>query len=513
MPNAPTNEELVRDIQARLTTMGEQTSEARINQLVQTYLDKLFGAEGGSRKFRFGGAGDPKLAGSKFARWGLTLADIEWAHDVLTSAARMGRSNGPSEELRKAFTELSEAAYVPEATVREWDKRAIDDMFPKIPRAWLSARDAALHGRGQFEQMDAYQRALGAINMRTSDSGQSGAMDTADSGYGSQLIGAQYVRELWEAARTESRVFVLLDSFEMTDPVAYLPVEADLPEMLFVAENTIRDPSAYTPKKTGSNRVTVTAYKFIIRQIYSGEMEEDSIIPLVPYYRRQAQLSLAHYADSAVLNGDTTTGASPDNINIDSDPVGTEKHYLAFDGMRHAGLVDNTANQKDLAGVITLDALMAAKGRMVDETYLQDWGHPTDPKDLVYVADPYTGDSIAMIDEIKAWRQFQGNSPLLNGQVGDMIGHPIISSMAVKKSLATGFVHASTGNSYGTVQVFNRRGFKVGWRRRVRTEFERYPGLDQSTITYSLRFGFGRYSPTGAASGLECADTIYDVTL
>jgi len=348
--------------------------------------------------------------------------------------------------------------------------------------------------------------------MRTADSGSTGAMDTADSGYGSSLIGAQYVRDLWEAARAESRVFGLIDAFEMTDPVAYLPVEADLPELLFVTENTIRDATAYTPKKTGSNRVTVTAYKFIIRQIWSGEMEEDSIVPFIPYLRRQAQISLAHYCDSAVLNGDTTTGGA--QLNTSSDPAGTEKHYLAFDGIRHVGLVDNTGNQKDMSGgAITFDALLKARGRMIDSTYLFDWGHPTRPEDLVYVAEPNTADAVALLGEFITVDKFGNNATVLNGQVGRIGQHPFISSMALGKTLATGLIHASTGNNYGVVVVFNRRGFKVGWRRRVKLETDRMVSTDQTQMVYSLRMGFGRYSPTGAASGIECADIVFDIGL
>ncbi len=181
-----------------------------------------------------------------------------------------------------------------------------------------------------------------------------------------------------------------------TPPTAYLPVEVDFPEMLLVSESTANNSSNYTTVKTGSNRVSVTASKFVIHQMWSGEMEEDSIIPFVPFLRRQLALSLSHYSDSLVLNGDTTN-AGTGNINLDdADPADT-KHYLAFDGIRHVGLVDNTANQKDMSGAIDLAALSAARGRMVDVTRFHDWGHPTNSEDLVYVADPATADAIAAL--------------------------------------------------------------------------------------------------------------------
>jgi hypothetical protein len=58
-----------------------------------------------------------------------------------------------------------------------------------------------------------------------------------------------------QAARRESRVFSLIDSFEITSPTAYLPVEVDIPEVLFVSENTANNSSEYTTVKTGSQRV------------------------------------------------------------------------------------------------------------------------------------------------------------------------------------------------------------------------------------------------------------------
>jgi len=501
--NTSETEKLVKDINDRLAGLQTAVSEESIRGIVTKYLDEALKDETFRRKFRFGAAGDQRLVGSKFSRYGLDVADVEFAFDMLQALRGHPKSgggvhSGPSEQLKNAFEAISEARYIPEAEVQAMDKRALDDMWPRVPK--------------QFRTPKEYQRVVNAIQGRTADSGSAGAMDTADSGYGSQLVGAQYVRDLWEAARFETRVFGLLDTFEMSDPVAYLPVEADLPEMMLLSENTIRDPSEHTPKKTGSNRVTVTAYKFGIYQIWSSEMEEDSIIPLIPFYRRQAQAAINYYLDSLVLNGDTTTGGA--QLNTSTDPVGSGKHYLAFDGIRHVGLVDNTANQKDMSGgAITYDALIDARARMLDTSYLMDWGHPTQPADLVYIAEPATADSICKLGEVVTVDKFGANAVVLTGQVSRIGQNPLISSIALQKALATGLIHASTGNSYGVIVPFNRRGFKVGWRRRVQVKALYEPGTDQTKMLYSLRLGFGRYSPTGAVGGIECADIIFDIGL
>jgi len=493
-------EQLLKDLNERMEAVGASVEETRLRQIVTDQFNALADDKEFVRKMRFGG-GEQKLVGTKFARWGLGVADIEFLYDLMEKQQGVRNHPGPSEELRNTFKALSEAVYLPMEQVREIDKKAIDDLFPRIPLAAFHGYDRVLASKGAWQDTQAYQAAVRA-------------MDTAESGYGSQLIGTQYVGELWEGARKDSRIFGLIEPFEMTAPVAYLPVEADLPELLFVSENTSATASDYTTTKTGSNRVSVTAYKFILHQMWSGEMEEDSIVPYIPFLRRQAAKSLAHYSDSLVLNGDTTN-AGTGNINLDdADPADT-KHYLAFDGVRHAALVDNTANAVNHGGItITLDALLSLRKKMLDTSYLMDWGHPTDSSDLVYIADPDTVEEICQIDEVKTVDQIGSRATVLTGQQAQIAQHSLISSMAMSKTEADGKVSTTAGNNtLGQVAAFNRRGYTVGWRRRVMVETERLPGRDQTRLIYSLRMGLGRFTPTGAASGQEHTAVLYNIAV
>lgn len=514
MSETQTFETLATEIRQRLDGIDEkvsdQVSDVKLGELIRTQVMALVEQDPEFvRKLRFGSDGgqDRKLVGTKYARWGLSVADIEYLHDLQQglrgqrkTSGRGGVYEGPSEELGNTFEAISDAMYLPAEQVRDMDRKALDDMFPRIPVSEFHGADRELAKRGKFELTGAYQRAVRA-------------MDTAESGYGSQLIGAQYVGELWEAPRKLGRIFPLIASFEMTDPTAYLPVEVDIPEMLFVSESTANNSSNYTTVKTGSQRVQVDAKKFVIHQMWSGEMEEDSLIPFIPFLRRQAALSVAHYADSLVLNGDTTNAATG-NINLDdADPADT-KHYLAFDGIRHVAIVDNTGNATDAAGAVTLSALNGLRAKMVDTTYLTDWGHPVDASDLVYVSDPFTADKIAELDEYLTVDKYGAQATVLNGEAGRILGHPHVSSIAMSKTEADGKVSTTGANNIkGQVAAFNRRGFNVGWRRRVMVETERIPATDQTRIVYSLRLGFGRFTPTGAASGIEAASVLYDISL
>lgn len=489
-------EAIAQDLRQRIDAQVAEQVDARIpsdNELEQQIRDMLPDLLGEDsefvRKLRFGSETD-KLAGSKYARAGLAPVDIEWLHDFQRSLKGQRRTEpdgsgvytGPSDDLDKAFKAVSSGTYLSNSQALSADLARIEDQ----------------RERGILNQQ-AYQRAIKA------------AMDTAESGYGSQLIGAQYVSELWRGARAQSTVFSLIPTFEMTDPTAYLPVEADIPELLFVSESTSSSATNYTTSKTGSNRVQVDAKKFVIHQMWSGEMEEDSIIPYIPFLREQAARALAYYSDSLVLNGDTTNAATG-NINLDdADPADT-KHYLAFDGIRHACIVDNTANATSQGAAIDYASLIDTRSLMLDRTYLHDWGHPTDPTDLVYVGTPEVGDSVAKLSEVLTVDKYGSNATVLTGEVGNVGRHPFVTTVAMSRTEADGKVSTTGGNNTkDAILLFNRRGYTVGWRRRVMVETERLPATDQTRIVYSMRLGFGRFSPTGAASGIESAALLYNI--
>jgi HK97 family phage major capsid protein len=473
-------EGLLRDVAARLDSIQNNSlSEKQVKEIAEGIVKNAQNDNPDEyRKMRFGSA-DPALMGSKFARHNLSASDIEMLYDITTAAKNAGMGPGPSSELANAFAAVSKATYMDESLVKAYDRTALDNLFPRVRK-----------GLANKAEIEAYAK----------------AMDSAETGFGLQLMGAQYAADLWEAARPLSRVFSLVDTFEMTAPTAYLPVEVDIPEMLFVGESSgaTAFTTPYATSKTGSQRVQVDAKKFVIHQVWSGELEEDSIIPFLPFLRRQAALAIAHYSDSLILNGDTTNAATG-NINLDdADPADT----------KHAGIVDNTANSLALGGAVSYAALRAQLLRMIDTTRFVDWGHPVNAEDVVYITNPQTAELIAQLDEVLTVDKYGPGATILTGELARIGRNPLISSMAMPLTEADGKVSTTAANNTrGQVVCANMRGLKAGWRRRVKVETERLIGSDQSRIVYSLRMGLGRFSPTGAASGIEFADVLYNITL
>jgi len=410
------------------------------------------------RKIKF--AGDANTHNSKFA--GLTSGDIQLLHQIMKAGQSMGK-RGPSEELEQAYNHVS--------------------------------KNFIWNVKGDFAP---YRKAT---------SNESAA------GFGQELIGVQYVSELWDAARQDSRVFGLLDTFQMNAPQAYLPVVADLPEPILFSENTTENSFVAGTGRAGSNRVLVTAKKMLINQIWTYELEEDAIIPFLPFLRAELAAALAFYSDSVILNGDTTNAATGNINSDDADPADT-KFFLAFDGIRHVGLVDNAGNSVNASGALTLAQLSSLKGKMVDSTYLIDWGHPVRSQDLIYVCDPQTADAIAQLDQVVTVDKFGPQAGVLNGQIGNILGSPVISTMAMGLTEADGKISATAANNTkGQLVAFNRNGFKVGLKGGLSIELERMPGMQQSRLVAGFRLGLGRYAPSGAASSIECASVLYNITL
>lgn len=473
--------DLKEQLKAAEERIDELASPARLEQLIKESLPNLLKDDEFARKIKFPQGKD--RVGGKYARLGLTVSDVEMLHDITRAAQSKGMGQGPTEELRKTFTACSEGRYEDTAVIRSRGHEQLARML----------RDEKLTPEG-------YERAVRA-------------MDTAESGYGQQLIGAQYVAELWRGAEAASRVFGLFRSFEMDAPTAYLPVQATLPVVKYVGESTVANAASYASTKTGSNRVQVDAKKLLLLQVWSYEMDEDSLIPFLPFLRDEATRSWAHHMDSLILNGDTTDAATG-NINLDDANPDNDSYYLAFDAIRHAGLVDNTANSKNVAGAMTLGEFRTQKGRMLDSVHKHDWSHPIDEDDLVYVADPETADAVSMLDEVLTVDKIGERATVLTGQQARVLNHPLIASIDVSKTEADGKVSTTAAsNTKGQLVTVNRRGAVVGTRSQMLVETDRDVRTQQNVIVWSTRVGFGRFTPTGAASGIEWTDTLYNVSL
>jgi len=452
-------EALIREIAEKAAAISGNTMTNEQAEWVRTIADEAIDA----REELRGQSAEPDsvdesrlLDGTVYKRLGMSLGDVEFVHDLLTSAAGKVRgAEGPNEATRRLVE---------------------------------TARKAR-------------------------------AMDTAESGFGAELVpDAIYVPEIWQTAREEySRIGGLIESRPMSGPVEKHPVIAAIPKMIFVGETTdaIASATAYGTQKMGSNEVTLTAKKFLAHYNYSGEMVEDSIVPFVPTLRTSAAIAQGRLVDELAINGDTTN-AGTGNINLDdADPADT-LYYLAADGIRHAALIDNTGNTTNHAGAaLSYEAIVKLPTLALDRTYDTHWGRPSDSNKWVYVGTPELDNDILGLSEIQNAAQYVGRQPEytpLNGELTRIGGNPYISTIAMPMTEADGKVSTTAANNtLGQIVGFNPDGLLWGIRRNVQLEVEREARYDMWAIVMSTRVALGRYTPTGAASGIEWATCLRNI--
>jgi len=449
-------EVLIQEIAEKVKATSGETMTAEQEQWVRGIVKAELDAGGRGYRPQPTGRDEDMLQGTVYGRLGMTIGDVEMVYDLLNaSEGKVRGARGPNDATRRIVE-----------TVRE-------------------------------------QRAL----------------DTAESGFGSQLVpDAIYVPEIWDTAREQySRIGGLIESRTMQGPVEKHPVLASVPDMIYVGETSdaISSASAYGTQKPGSNEVTLTAKKFIAHYNYSGEMVEDSIVPFVPLLRTSAAMAQGKLMDKLALNGDTTN-AGTGNINLDdADPTDTN-YYLAADGIRHAALVDNTDNATNHAGaVLSWEAVVKLPTLALDRTYDTHWGRPEDANKWVYVVTPELDNDILGLSEITDARANVGRQPEytpLNGELARIAGNPVISTIGMGMTEADGKISTTAGNNtLGQIVGFNPDGLMWGVKRNVTFEIEREARYDMWAIVMSTRVALGRFTPTGAASGIEWATVLYNV--
>lgn len=340
---------------------------------------------------------------------------------------------------------------------------------------------------------------------------KSRAMDSAETGYGLELIGVEYATDLWQAARNLDTLVGDVRVVPMATSTMKVPIDGNVPEMVLASENTAASNTLPTTQKTPSNNVTLTAVKFAIYQVWSAELEEDSVIAFVPFLRDMLAMSAAVHLGSAYYNGDTTN-AGAGNINLDdADPADT-KHYLAWDGIRHDWLVTTTGQGKNMAAALDAKEINVARGKLnggdddVDNAITNiNWG--LNPRNLRLVCDWDTYMALLDADKVTTVDKYGPQATTVTGELGSYAGIPIITPPYASKTEADGKCSTTeASNTKGQITIFAPAAYLGGMRRGIQFFMDRIQGRDQFLIELYTRRAFTRFGTKGSAG-------IYNITL
>ncbi len=113
------------------------------------------------------------------------------------------------------------------------------------------------------------------------------------------------------------------------------------------------------------------------------------------------------------------------------------------------------------------------------------------PNDLALICDGATFLKMCQLSEVLTLDKMGPMATVLTGQLASLSGFPVIPSEDYGLTVAAGHVHYST-NTLGQFIIVNRKGIKIGWRRRPRIIVDRAgPFAEASGIMATCRFDIG----------------------
>jgi hypothetical protein len=271
---------------------------------------------------------------------------------------------------------------------------------------------------------------------------------------------------------------------ESTDPIWYKVAQASALSSSpgGIPTNTVTD------SRLGTANTTMTLAKMGARVLWTGELEEDSILPYVAQLRNQLAVSGAEYLEHVLIDGDTDATAST-NINaIDTTPAATMA-FLLVNGFRKIPLVTLTTNSRDGGALDVGDFLETVKLMGVGGLAAYDQSK------VGFIIDRHTHWKALELEDVKTRDVFAG-ATLENGRLSAIYGYPIFVSGQIArggdgKSNTAGKVDADTAanNTKGQILAVRWDRWSFGWRRRMTIETTRVPAADSTEIVALMRFG------------------------
>jgi HK97 family phage major capsid protein len=308
--------------------------------------------------------------------------------------------------------------------------------------------------------------------------------------FGDEWVPDLWSNQLWELVRLDNVIAPLFQVVEMPSDPFELPLEGADPTVYFVPESknetdlTLAASTNPTPdSKIGTGKVQLVSKKLSTRIGFSAELVEDSIIPVLSQYSKQAQRAILNAIDNVILNGDTATSG---NVNFDGGTPGATDKHMALIGLRRI-LVDTTANAIDMGNVApTLQkirearfAIKAAAAGRVDELAIITHGE-------VYA-------KLLGLSEVITVDKMGPQATVLKGQLGSLDGIPVLWTAELGATASNGKISSTGGNNVrGSLNIVHRGSHAVGYRRRVKVVSKYFEEYDSYQLIANVRLAFGR---------------------
>ncbi len=241
--------------------------------------------------------------------------------------------------------------------------------------------------------------------------------------------------------------------------------------------------SSQTPVTADS---TFTTTKMLSETNWQYEMDEDSVIAVMPDLRSMLTRKANEAMDDFVINADGTT-TSTGNINLNDSTPPTDALYLSDgqDGLRHYMLVDQTGQSANISTTLTDALLRTGLGKLLK--------YALPPADSPIFAEIKTFlISLMGLSNVVTLDKFGLGATVLTGQLASYQGHPVIVTPVIPLAGDDGkVVETGASNDEGQLVIPHRDMWRARFKRQLLIEVDRDIQRQVWIMVASFRIAIG----------------------
>ena len=312
------------------------------------------------------------------------------------------------------------------------------------------------------------------------------AMDTATATEGTEWVPTGMSGTLLRDIELERGLVSRMQRFNMpTSPFEWPIVTSGATP--YITAEALNDSNAitFTQSTPGTSQITFTAQGMGAAVTVSGELVEDSIIPMIPFIRQELALALSDGEEDSIINGDNATTHQDTDTNL----LGSSNIRKIYDGLR----LDAIANASVAIGGTLTYALMVSILRAAGK-----WG--IKPGVAFWIASVDSYYKALALTQFTGFDAFASGAVAQRGELPWAIGHPMVPSAFMRNDLDPNGVNGGSDNVHTALMLTNPKGYMIGDRRASTVETDRIVLTDQTVVVAKERLDFQKITVSGATA-------------
>lgn len=328
------------------------------------------------------------------------------------------------------------------------------------------------------------------------------AMAAGTTNYGAEWIPTMFSADVIEQYHLALKVAALHTRFTMPSATYKYPITSQDMYAYLVPESTADDSTKIKSTQLKTGNITFSAKKLATRVVFSEELSEDSIVPVLDRIKKDIAYALAAAEEWAIINGDTS--GTLDNTDIQGNAISSTSSTKAWDGYREIikdigkGLAKSGGGSLASTGA-TLRAIRASMGK-----------YGVNPAELAWITSVrgFVKGMMSLRD-VRTLDKYGPDAVVLKGEMGKYEGIPIIVSEYVRQDLNSSGVSGGASSGYVDTQIIlvHRPSFMIGDRRKVTMKVAEKIETDQQILVVTTREDFKNMRATSET----VAATLYNI--